>query len=342
MEQSLKYNSLLDELSRRILVLDGAMGTMIQSQNLPETDYQSTRLAESSVDLRRCPDILSLIRPDIIKAIHRSYLEAGADIITANSFNSNPVSLKNFRMEDMAYELSRLAAILARSEADAYMLAHKESPKYVAGAVGPTIKSLSLMASQLNTKSLKNLQEEFSASFIPQIEGLLDGGCDILLIETVFDLLNVRAVLHAVETVFIKRRRRYPVMISATVSEETGLTLSEHTLEEFVNSVSGASPLSVGLNCSSGPDGLLPHIGLLAGISPTYISCHPNAGLPNEEGEYTSGPDEFAASIGKMMKEGLVNIVGGCCGTTPAYIRVLARIALGFQARRLSHYHPSF
>ena len=314
MEHSV-FEAIRTELEQRVLVLDGAMGTMIQRLGLGESDYRTERFATWPCALSGCHDVLSLTRPDVIRRIHRLYLEAGADIITTNSFNTNAVSLREYGLDDIVYELSRQSAHLAREEADTFMLTPVAKPRFVAGSVGPGNKSLSL-SSDITFEQLTN-------AYIPQIEGLLDGGCDIILVETVFDLLNAKAATYAIETVFERRQRRWPLMISATLSAHDGRLPSGHTLDEFVNSVSQAMPLALGLNCSLGPKSLLPYIGHLSGLTQAFVSCHPNAGLPNAQGEYTESPETFAATIAKMMQAGHVNIVGGCCGTTPAHIRAL-------------------
>ena len=325
-----EQTAILKELAHRILVLDGAMGTMIMRQNLSEADYRGKRFVNSAVNLKGCHDILSLTRPDVVREIHSSYLEAGADIISTNSFNSNVYSLKYYGLEDFAYEISRQSAHLARSETDAFNSKQSNSkPRFVAGTIGPTRKAISKLVDVKNTgtKTKSITFNELVDAYTPQVEGLLDGGCDIILIETIFDTLNANAAICAAESVFERRQTRYPIMISITISHNSSHTLTCQKLEAFVNSFSYASPLSLGLNCVFGSEWLLTNIKRLANLTSAFVSCHPNAGLPNALGEYDVSPEAFTATIEKLMKLGLVNIVGGCCGTTPDHIRALAAAA---------------
>jgi 5-methyltetrahydrofolate--homocysteine methyltransferase len=316
----------LDRLAEeKIIILDGAMGSLIQSREPGEADYRGARFASHPVNLFGCNDVLCLTRPDLIISIHDAYLEAGADIITTCSFNSTSVSLADYGLEDMAYEISKAAALCARKTADKY--AASARPRFVAGSVGPTAKSLCI-APDLNDPGKRGVDwAEMEAAYYDNVRGLLDGGADIILIETVFDTLNARAALFAVSRLFEERNVELPVMISATVSDASGRLLCGQTLEAFAVSVLHARPWALGLNCSLGAEKLLPHLERLAAFAPVLISCHPNAGLPNRFGGYDEGPEVTAGFVKEFFDRGLVNIIGGCCGTTPAHTAALAKLA---------------
>ncbi|MFI3318634.1 MAG: methionine synthase [Rikenellaceae bacterium] len=312
-----------EELSHRTLVLDGALGTMIQQHKLSESDFRGERFAQWHRPIKGCNDILCLTRPDIIGALHRAYLEAGADIITTNSFNANSVSLKDYEMEHLSYEISKAAAELARSEADNF----SGKPRFVAGSIGPTNRTASISADILDPASRSIFFDELVESYSTQINGLIDGGVDLLIIETLFDTLNAKAAIYAMEQIFDERSERLPLMISATISDASGRSLSGQTLEALYSSIAHARPLSFGLNCAFGASDMLPYIEGLASLAPCYTSAHPNAGLPNVMGGYDESPEEFAAVVEEYLKGSLVNIIGGCCGTTPRHIELLAAMA---------------
>ncbi|MCH5219764.1 MAG: methionine synthase [Muribaculaceae bacterium] len=319
-------------MDNRILLLDGAMGTMIQTYGLTEIDYRGDLFDDSDIQYKGCHDLLSLTRPDVIAAIHRSYLEAGADIITTNTFNANAISLSDYRLSDFAYRLNLQSAAIARREADKFIAKVTTKPRFVAGTMGPTNKTASMSADIMNPDSRAITFDQLKEAYSQQVEGLLDGGCDIILIETVFDTLNAKAALYAVSESAERRGTRIPIMLSATIADTSGRTLSGQTLEAFYASVSHADLLTVGLNCAFGPQQLLPFVERLAQISEFRMSCHPNAGLPNEMGEYDETPHTFASHIQEILcKTNRINIVGGCCGTTPAHIKAIADVINDFK-----------
>ena len=321
-------------LARRILVLDGAMGTMIQSYRLEEADWRGERFADRTGELKGNSDLLSLTQPGVIRAIHAAYLEAGADIIETNSFTSNAPAQADYGLADLVYELNHASAALARSVADEYERRDPESPRYVAGVLGPTNRTASL-SPDVNDPGFRNIGfDELAATYADGTRGLLDGGADLLLIETIFDTLNAKAAIFAVESVFEALGYRVPVMISGTITDASGRTLSGQTTEAFWNSVAHARPLSIGLNCALGPAALRPYVQELARIAPVLVSTHPNAGLPNEFGQYDETPESMAAVLREFAEQGLVNLVGGCCGTTPDHIRAFADAVRGLPPRR--------
>jgi 5-methyltetrahydrofolate--homocysteine methyltransferase len=322
-------------LRQRILVLDGAMGTMIQGYRLQEADYRGTRFADWPSDLRGHNDLLTLTQPAIIRDIHAAYLDAGADILETNSFNSNATSLADYGMEHLARELSEASARLARSVADAFEAASPERPRYVAGVLGPTNRTTSL-SPDVNDPGFRAVSfDELVTAYTESTEGLLDGGADLILIETIFDTLNAKAAIFAVEGVFERRGERVPIMISGTITDASGRTLSGQTTEAFWNSVAHARPLTVGLNCALGAKDLRPYVQELSRIAPTYVSTHPNAGLPNEFGQYDEGPEYMAGLVREFADAGFLNIAGGCCGTTPAHIRAIVQVLDGVPPRAL-------
>ena len=309
-------------LRERILVLDGAMGTMIQAYKLQEADFRGARFKDNAQDLAGNNDLLTLTRPDIIAQIHREYLEAGADIIETNTFNSTAASQSDYKLEALAYELNFEAAKLARSVCDEFSSANK--PRFVAGIVGPTSRTASI-SPDVNDPAFRNTSfDALVADYLVCAEGLIDGGADILLIETVFDTLNAKAAIFAVQEYSKRIGREIPVMISGTITDASGRTLSGQTVEAFWNSVAHAKPISIGFNCALGATQLRPHIEEISGIANTFVSAHPNAGLPNEFGEYDQSAKEMAEIIEEFARSGFLNIVGGCCGTTPVHIRAIA------------------
>ncbi len=322
----MKKADIKEILKHRILVLDGAMGTMIQRYKLTEADFRGERFADWQVLLKGNNDLLSLTRPDVIEAIHREYLEAGADIIETNTFNATTISMEDYAMPHLAREINVQAAQLARKVADEYTLAHPDKPRFVAGAIGPTNKTASMSPRVEDPIYRAVTFDDLRTAYSEQIEGLLEGGVDMLLIETIFDTLNAKAALFAAEEVFTRQGRRVPIMISVTVSDKAGRTLSGQTVAAFVASVSHIEILSIGLNCSFGASDMKPFLKELGRIAPYYISAYPNAGLPNQFGEYDETPEIMAEQISEYIDERLVNIIGGCCGTTPAHIAQYANL----------------
>lgn len=320
-----------DLLQRRILVLDGAMGTMIQQYRLNEADYRGARFADFHKDIKGNNDVLCLTQPHIIEAIHRAYLEAGADIIETNTFNATTISLADYDMQSLAYEINLEAARIARKAADAFQSVEK--PRFVAGAIGPTNKTASLSPDVNNPGFRAVTFDELQAAYYEQAKGLVDGGSDLLLVETIFDTLNAKAALAAIDQLFDERQSRLPVMISGTITDASGRTLSGQTAEAFWISIRRPNLLSVGLNCALGAEEMRPHIEALSDIADCFISAYPNAGLPNEFGEYDQGAQVMKNYIRDFASNGFVNIVGGCCGTTPDHIRAMSEAVQGLPTR---------
>jgi 5-methyltetrahydrofolate--homocysteine methyltransferase len=311
-------------LEARILVLDGAMGTLIQDHGLGEAGYRGERFADWPTDLQGNNDLLSLTAPDVIAGIHRQYLEAGADLVETNTFNATRISQADYGLQDVAYEINAAAARIARAECDAMTERTPDRPRYVAGALGPTSRTASI-SPDVNDPGARNVTfDELVEAYTEQANGLVDGGADLLLLETIFDTLNARAAIFALETLFEERGRRWPVMVSGTITDASGRTLSGQVTEAFWHSVRHARPLLVGLNCALGAAELRPYIAELSRIADTFVSCYPNAGLPNAFGEYDEAPAETAAVLGEFAESGFVNLVGGCCGTTPAHTAAIA------------------
>ena len=304
-------------LKERILILDGAMGTMIQRYKLTEEDFRGDRFKNSTTLLKGNNDLLCLTRPDVIEAIHCEYLEAGADIIETNSFNANSISMDDYNMSDLVKEMNVAAARLARKAADEYTKRTPDKPRFVAGSIGPTNKTASMSPKVENPIYRAVTFDDLYQVYKEQIEGLIDGGVDLLLIETIFDTLNAKAALFAADEVRRERNIEMPIMISVTLSDKGGRTLSGQTTGAFLASVSHIDFLSIGLNCSFGASDMKPFLKELGRLAPTYVSAYPNAGLPNQFGEYDETPEIMAKQIKEYIDEGLVNILGGCCGTTP-------------------------
>lgn len=324
-------------LNKRILILDGAMGTMIQKHKLKEEDYRGERFKDWHKDVKGNNDLLSITRPEIISSIHKQYLEAGADIIETNTFNSTSISQADYDMQELAYELNVAAAKCARAAIDEYLVNHQSpitNPKFVAGAIGPLNKTLSLSPDVNNPGYRAVTFDEVVDAYYEQISGLVDGGVDVLLIETIFDTLNSKAAIFAVKKYF----REHPenekeIMISGTITDASGRTLSGQTLEAFYISIAHANPLSVGVNCALGAKEMRAHVEELSQIANCYVSAYPNAGLPNAMGEYDEAPEMTAGFLGEWAQHGFVNIVGGCCGTTPDHIREVAKAVKGLKPR---------
>ncbi len=335
--------SIRQDLEKRILVIDGAMGTMIQRHKLEEADYRGERFANWHSDVKGNNDLLSITNPEIIIGIHLQYLEAGADIIETNTFSSTVIAQADYDMQEIAYELNVASAQCARKAIERYMAEHPDShPKYVAGAIGPLNKTLSLSPDVNNPGFRAVTFDEVVAAYTQQIHGLVDGGVDIILIETIFDTLNAKAAIFATKQFFrAKGVPELPIMISGTITDASGRTLSGQTLEAFYISVKHANPISIGLNCALGAQEMRGHIEELSNISACYTSAYPNAGLPNAMGEYDEQPHETAHFIEEWAKEGWVNIVGGCCGTTPDHIKHIADNVRKLQPRKLPEIEAS-
>ena len=331
----MNYN-IKDLLKERILIIDGAMGTMIQRHKLEEADYRGTRFANWHKDVKGNNDLLSITQPEIIIGIHKQYLDAGADIIETNTFSSTTIAQADYDMQELAYELNVASAKCARIAADEYTAQNPAKPRFVAGAIGPLNKTLSLSPDVNNPGYRAVTFDEVAIAYEEQIKGLVDGGVDVLLVETIFDTLNAKAAIYAIKDFFRKNNLlELPIMISGTITDASGRTLSGQTLEAFYISVVHANPLSIGLNCALGASEMRPHIEELSSIAKCFTSAYPNAGLPNAFGEYDEQPHETAHIIEEWAKEGFVNIVGGCCGTTPDHIKHIAEEVSKFKPREL-------
>jgi 5-methyltetrahydrofolate--homocysteine methyltransferase len=331
-----RMKTLQDCLKDRILIIDGAMGTMIQRHKLEEKDYRGERFKNWHTDVKGNNDLLSITQPQVIEGIHKQYLEAGADIIETNTFSSTSIAQADYDMQSLAYELNVAAAKCARNAADAYTAKDPDRPRFVAGAIGPLNKTLSLSPDVNNPGYRAVTFDEVAAAYTEQIKGLVDGGVDIILIETIFDTLNAKAAIYATKNYFRATAiPELPIMISGTITDASGRTLSGQTLEAFYVSIMHANPISVGLNCALGASEMRPHIEELSQIAGCYTSAYPNAGLPNAFGEYDEQPHETAHIIEEWAKEGFVNIVGGCCGTTPDHIKHIAEEVSKFKPRVL-------
>ncbi|MEI8278995.1 MAG: homocysteine S-methyltransferase family protein [Bacteroidota bacterium] len=328
-------------LDKRIMIIDGAMGTMIQRHKLQEQDYRGERFKDWKSDVKGNNDLLVLTQPQIIKDIHKQYLNAGADIIETNTFNAQVVSLADYDMQSLAYEINVAAAQIAKDATKEYMASHPGEEKFVAGAIGPMNKTLSLSPDVNNPGYRAVTFDEVADAYYEQVKGLVDGGADILLIETIFDTLNAKAAIFAINKYFRDHAiEKLPVMVSGTITDASGRTLSGQTLEAFLISVMHADPISIGLNCALGAKQMRPHIEELAGVAPCYVSAYPNAGLPNAMGEYDETPEQTGAIVGEFAKEGWLNFVGGCCGTTPEHIKAIAAAVKQYAARPLPVLDP--
>jgi len=331
-----------EALKKRILVIDGAMGTMIQRYKLKEEDYRGERFKNWQCDVKGNNDLLSITQPQIIKAIHRQYLEAGADIIETNTFSSTAIAQADYHMESLAYELNVAAAKCAKAAVEEFYVSHQAEtiyPKFIAGSIGPLNKTLSLSPDVNNPGYRAVTFDEVADAYYEQISGLADGGVDVLLVETIFDTLNAKAAIYAIKKYFhdksIIGKEELPIMISGTITDASGRTLSGQTLEAFYISIAHANPLSVGLNCALGAAEMRPHIAELSEIATCYTSAYPNAGLPNAMGEYDEKPQDTAHFIEDWARSGYVNIVGGCCGTTPDHIRHIAAAVKNIAPRKV-------
>ena len=335
-----RTETLLQTIQNRILILDGAMGTMIQRYTLTEEDFRTSELKSHPKSLKGNNDLLSLSRPDIIRQIHKEYLEAGADIIETNTFSGTTIAQADYGLSHLAYAINLESAKIAREIADEFTARDPYKPRFVAGAVGPTNRTASL-SPDVNDPGYRAITfDQLAEAYAEQVRGLLDGGSDIILIETIFDTLNAKAALYAVQDVYEERNipldpkdGGIPIMISGTITDASGRTLSGQTTEAFLISVSHVPLLSVGLNCALGAKELRPYLKVLAQNAPFYVSAYPNAGLPNEFGLYDQGANEMADQVRDFLKEGMLNILGGCCGTTPEHISALAKMAAEYKPR---------
>ena len=327
--------------AKRILLLDGAMGTAVQDRDLDGADFRGDRFSDHPSDLMGNNDVLVLTRPDVVLEIHRAYLAAGADILETNTFTATTISQADYGIEAHAWEINQRAAILARQAAAEAEALTPEKPRFVAGVLGPTNKTAS-MSPDVNDPAFREVSfDDLRLSYGEAADGLLDGGVDLLMVETIFDTLNAKAALFAIDEVFERRGERVPVMISGTITDRSGRTLSGQTAEAFWNSVRHARPIAVGLNCALGASDLRQYVAELSDTAECLVSAHPNAGLPNAFGGYDETPETMAAHIGEWARAGLVNIVGGCCGTTPDHIRALAEAVEGVAPRRRPTIEPS-
>ena len=325
-----------DILRERILIIDGAMGTMIQRHKLEEEDFRGERFKDHKHPLKGNNDLLSITRPDIIKDIHRQYFEAGADIIETNTFSGTSIAQAEYHLEHIVHALNYQSAKIARQVADEFTKQEPHKPRFVAGSMGPTNKTASLSPDVNNPGFRAITFDELVKAFKEQAKGLIDGGSDVLLLETIIDTLNVKAALFGIQELFDEIGKELPIMVSGTITDASGRTLSGQTTEAFLISVSHVPLLSIGLNCALGASALRPYLQVLNENAPFFTSAYPNAGLPNEFGQYDQTPEDMGAQIEEFLKEGLVNIIGGCCGTTPEHIKRIAEIAKKYKPRQLT------
>lgn len=323
-------------LKERILVLDGAMGTMLQRHKFTEEDFRGERFKDWPVPVQGNNDLLSITQPEAIKQVHRLYFEAGADIVETNTFSGTTIAMADYNMEELVYELNYQSAKIAKEVAEQFTAKEPHKPRFVAGSIGPTNRTAS-MSPDVNDPGYRAVTfDELRIAYKQQVEALLDGGADILLVETIFDTLNAKAALFAIEEVKDERNIKVPIMVSGTITDASGRTLSGQTAEAFLISVSHIPMLSVGFNCALGANQLTPHLQVLAQKANFAVSAHPNAGLPNAFGEYDETPEQMAEQIKEYMEKNLVNIIGGCCGTTPEHIKAIADLAKKYKPRQLT------
>ena len=320
-------------LQERILVLDGAMGTMLQAYKFTESDFRGERFKDYPTSLQGNNDLLSITQPHAIKAVHAKYFEAGADIVETNTFSGTTIAMADYQMENLVYELNFQSAKIAREVADEFTAREPHKPRFIAGSIGPTNKTAS-MSPEVNDPGFRAVTfNDLRIAYKQQVEALLDGGADLLLVETVFDTLNAKAALFAIEEVKDERKIEVPIMLSGTITDASGRTLSGQTAEAFLISVSHIPLLSIGFNCALGANLMQPHLEAIANKTDFAISAHPNAGLPNAFGEYDETPEEMGEQIEEYLKKNLINIIGGCCGTTPEHIKIIANIASKYKPR---------
>lgn len=323
-------STIQQEIKSRILVLDGAMGTMLQRHNFSEEDFRGEKFKDFPHPLKGNNDLLSITQPEAVKEVHRQYFQAGADIVETNTFSGTTIGMADYHLEDLVYELNYQSAKIAREVANEF----NDKPRFVAGAIGPTNRTAS-MSPDVNDPGFRAITfDDLRIAYRQQVEALIDGGVDVLLVETIFDTLNAKAALFAIEEVKEERNLDIPVMVSGTITDASGRTLSGQTVEAFLISISHIPLLSVGFNCALGADQLKPYLKNLAHNTSMNISAHPNAGLPNAFGEYDQTPKEMQALIREYLQDNLVNIIGGCCGTTPEHIKLIAEVAAEFKTRK--------
>jgi 5-methyltetrahydrofolate--homocysteine methyltransferase len=328
-------SNIYNELQKRILILDGAMGTMLQDYNFSEEDHRGERFKDYPTPLKGNNDLLSLTQPEAITEIHHKYFEAGADIVETNTFSSTSIAMADYNMEDLVYELNYESAKIAKRVADQFTASEPHKPRFVAGSIGPTNKTASL-SPDVNRPEYRAITfDELRIAYKLQVEALIDGGVDLLLVETIFDTLNAKAALFAIEEVKEERAIDIPIMVSGTITDASGRTLSGQTVEAFLTSISHIPLLSVGFNCALGADQLRPYLQRLSNETTFHTSAHPNAGLPNAFGEYDETPEQTTAFIEAYFKENLINIIGGCCGTTPAHINSIFEVSQNYKPRQL-------
>jgi len=328
-------NKIYQEIQKRILVLDGAMGTMLQQYKFTEEDFRGERFKDYASPLQGNNDLLSITQPEAVKEVHRKYFLAGADIVETNTFSGTTIAMADYQMEDLVYELNYQSAKIAKEVAQEITTKEPHKPRFVAGSIGPTNRTAS-MSPDVNDPGYRAVTfNDLRIAYKQQTEALLDGGVDLLLVETVFDTLNAKAALFAIEEVKDERKIDIPIMVSGTITDASGRTLSGQTAEAFLISVSHIPLLSVGFNCALGANLLQPHLESIASKTDFAISAHPNAGLPNAFGEYDETPEEMAAQIEEYLKKNLINIIGGCCGTTPDHITAIANVAAKYEPRSM-------
>ena len=323
------------EIQKRILVLDGAMGTMLQEYNFTEQDFRGERFKDYPSSLKGNNDLLSITQPQAIADVHRKYFEAGADIVETNTFSGTTIAMADYNMEDLVYKLNFESAKIAKQVAQEFTKANPNKPRFVAGSIGPTNKTASL-SPDVNKPEYRAITfDELRISYKQQVEALIDGGVDVLLVETIFDTLNAKAALFAIEEVKEERQIDIPIMVSGTITDASGRTLSGQTVEAFLTSVSHIQLLSVGFNCALGAEQLKPYLQRLSNKTEFFTSAHPNAGLPNAFGEYDQTPKQMQQFIEDYLQDGLINIIGGCCGTSPAHIKAITEVAQNYKPRKI-------
>ncbi|MFD1063045.1 homocysteine S-methyltransferase family protein [Winogradskyella litorisediminis] len=327
-------SNIYQQIQKRILVLDGAMGTMLQRYNFTEEDFRGERFKDYPSPLKGNNDLLSLTQPEAIADVHRKYFEAGADIVETNTFSGTTIAMADYQMEDLVYELNYESAKIAKQVADEFTKENPKQPRFVAGSIGPTNRTAS-MSPDVNRPEYRAVTfEELRVAYKQQVEALIDGGVDLLLVETIFDTLNAKAALFAIEEVKEERNIDIPIMVSGTITDASGRTLSGQTVEAFLASISHIPLLTVGFNCALGAEQLKPYLQRLSNKTEFFTSAHPNAGLPNAFGEYDQTPEEMKAYIEDYLKDNLINIIGGCCGTNPEHIKAIAEVAKNYKPRK--------
>lgn len=328
-------SSIWKTLENRILVLDGAMGTMLQQYSFSEEDFRGDRFKDYPSPLKGNNDLLSITQPEAIATIHGKYFEAGADIVETNTFSGTSIAMADYQMENLVYELNYESAKIAKQVALEFTKQNPDKPRFVAGSIGPTNRTASL-SPDVNRPEFRAITfEELRVAYKEQVEALIDGGVDLLLVETIFDTLNAKAALFAIEEVKEERNIDIPIMVSGTITDASGRTLSGQTVEAFLASISHIPLLSVGFNCALGAEQLKPYLQRLSSKTDFFTSAHPNAGLPNAFGEYDQSPEQMQALIESYLQDGLINIIGGCCGTSPAHIKAIAEVAQKYQPRQI-------